>query len=302
MTDHIDTRQLRAFVSLARHGSFTRAAKELSLTQSAVSHSVKALESDLSCRLFDRMGKRVLLSVQGEQLLLHAKKILEEMRSARSALHRLDNWGQAQLRICASTTICQYLLPGVLREFKQAFPQVLIAIEPGDTTQAIDLVREQRADLAICLEPDSGGHFEFHPLFNDELLFIVGPEHPWCQRGHVDKTEIPNQQYILYNKGTYTFSLIENFFRREQLTLDTVIELRNMEAIKELVKLGLGASILAPWVVRKELSEKSLQAFPLGKRKLKRLWGMLHSRKHALTLPQSQFMHLCQRASASLLP
>lgn len=300
MSDPIDIRQLRAFVSLAKNGSFTHAARELCLTQSAVSHSLKALEEDLDCRLFDRVGKKILLTMPGEQLLRYAEKIFHEMNGARIALRKLDNWGQTQLRICASTTICQYVLPEVLREFKKSFPQATISIDPGDTPQAVELLRSKLTDLAICLDPGNESQLEFHPLFDDELLFIVGPEHPWSQRGEVDRAAIPSQQYILYNKGTYTFQLIENYFRREGLDLNTVIELRSMEAIKELVKLGLGASILAPWVIRKELAEQSLRAFPLGRRKLKRSWGVLHWRKHGLTLAQSQFLNLCEKVCARL--
>src|SRR5687767_9623378 len=104
MNSPIDSRQLRAFVALARHGSFTLAAKELFLTQSAVSHSLRALEEDLGCRLFDRMGKKILLTLAGEQLLPHAKNILSQMQQARNGLQKLANWGQSRLRVCASTT------------------------------------------------------------------------------------------------------------------------------------------------------------------------------------------------------
>jgi len=99
MTHSIDSRQLRAFAALARTGSFTLAAKELFLSQSAVSHSMKALENDVGCRLFDRVGKKVLLTQAGEQLLEHADKILREMVSARESITQLGKWGRTRLRI-----------------------------------------------------------------------------------------------------------------------------------------------------------------------------------------------------------
>src|SRR5215216_4501666 len=99
MTQPLDTRQLRAFVTLARRGSFTLAAKELHLSQSAVSHSMKALETDLGCRLFDRMSKKVLLTQAGEQLLQHADKILLEMSVARESIVQLGKWGRGRLRV-----------------------------------------------------------------------------------------------------------------------------------------------------------------------------------------------------------
>src|SRR5688572_7925898 len=104
MSSPIDSRQLRAFISLARTSSFTMAARELFLSQSAVSHSMKALEADVGCRLFDRMGKKVFLTQAGEQLLHHARKIFSEMEAARISLEHLGRWGQGRLRIGASTT------------------------------------------------------------------------------------------------------------------------------------------------------------------------------------------------------
>src|SRR5437762_4736692 len=106
----LDSRQLRAFVTLARTGSFTLAARELFLSQSAVSHSMKALEQDVGCRLLDRVGKKVLLTQAGEQLLHHAQKILTEMGEARESLQQLGKWGRTRLRIGSSPTACQHIV------------------------------------------------------------------------------------------------------------------------------------------------------------------------------------------------
>src|SRR5436190_17769198 len=116
MTHPIDSRQLRAFSALARTGSFTLAAKELFLSQSAVSHSMKALEEDVGCRLLDRVGKKVFLTQAGEQLLRHAEKILGEMSTARESIQQLGKWGKGRLRLGASSTACQYIVPTALTE------------------------------------------------------------------------------------------------------------------------------------------------------------------------------------------
>jgi len=300
MTHPIDSRQLRAFAALARTGSFTLAAKDLFLSQSAVSHSMKALETDVGCRLFDRVGKKVLLTQAGEALLHHTNKILQEMAAARAGLEQLGKWGVGRLRIGASPTACQYILPCVLREFKESFPKCRINIEPGDTLDAIESVRNNRIDLAITLEPRNEDQFEFHPLFTDELAFLVGAMHPWARQGHVVRNEIPKQSYVLYNKNSYTFRMVRDYFHQEDMVLNSVIELGSMEAIKELVKLGLGVGILAPWIAQKELREKSLIALPLGRRKMKRNWGVIHWRGRRLSLAEETFLSLCKSATADL--
>src|SRR6266853_1892733 len=240
MPQPLDSRQLRAFSVLARTGSFTQTAHELHLTQSAISHAMKSLESDIGCRLLDRMGKTMVLTQAGEQLLVRVGRILEEMVSA----HQID--------------------------------------------------------LAVNLEPSREQPLEFRPMFTDELQFIVSPLHAWARAGKVVREEIARQQYILYGKGSYTFRMIEAYFRDEKIVLESLIDLGNMEAIKELVKLGLGISILAPWTARPEIVQGSLVALPLGKRKLRRRWGVLHWRGRRLSLAEETFVGLCESVAERL--
>ena len=242
-----------------------------------------------------------MLTQAGEQLLQHAEKILGEMDTARTSLARLGKWGQGRLRLGASTTACQHILPPVLREFKESFPDHALSIEPGDTPSLVTSLLRQRIDLALTLEPDREPSLEFHPLFTDELYFIVGAMHPWARAGRVDRAEISKQSYILYSKLSVTFRLVEDYFRREEMVLNTLIEVGSMEATKELVKLGLGVSVLAPWIARKELEDRSLVALPLGRRKLERNWGIAHWRGKRLNLAEETFIGLCRSVSEGLV-
>jgi LysR family transcriptional regulator, low CO2-responsive transcriptional regulator len=289
-----DLRQLRAFSVLARTGNFTQAARELHLTQSGVSHSMKALEQQTGCRLLDRLGKKAILTQAGEQLLQHAEKILDEVERARDSLTSLGKWGRGRLRLGASITACRYIIPAVLREFKESFPDHAITIEPGDTRDLVDSLLHRRVDLALCIEPAKESQLETHRLFSDELQFIVSAVHPWAQSRRVVRAEIPRQQYILYSKTSITTALIDDYFREEEMVLNTVIEVGSMEATKELVKLGLGISILAPWIAQKEIDEGSLVQLPLGRRALSRHWSILHWQNKRLNLAEETFIGLCR--------
>lgn len=297
----LDSRQLAAFVILARTGSFTHTARELFLTQSAVSHSMKALETDIGCRLLDRVGKKVMLTQAGEHLLKHAQIILREMTAARDGIEHLGKWGRGRLRVGATASICQILLPPVLREFKESFPQSLIQIEPGDSRELVTGLERQRMDLAVVLQMPTDDRFEFLPLFTDELVFIASPQHPWAQAGVVPRDEVAKQNLIIYRKSSHTFRLVDDYFRKEDIVLNTVIELGSMEAIKEMVKLGLGVSIMTPWTSQQELRDGSLVGLPLGRRKLKREWGILHWRGRRLTLAEETFVGLCRSAAENLM-
>ena len=294
MSAPLDSRQLRAFVALARTGSFTRTGRELHLSQSAVSHSLKALEEDLKCRLFERTGRTVRLTSAGEELLVHAEKIVAEMAVARERLGQLNRWGHGRIQVGVTTTACQYILPGVLREFKESFPHCTVQIEPGDTPALIELLREGRVDFAIGLEPRDKTSVEFRPLFVDELVCAVSPLHPWVEKRTLDRATLSEQRFILYSKNSYVIGIIEEYFRTEKMALPVSMELGSVEAIKELVKLGLGVSILAPWAIRKELDEGSLVSIPLGKRRLQRQWGILLRKSQRLSLAHETFIGLCK--------
>ncbi|HLH54700.1 MAG TPA: LysR substrate-binding domain-containing protein [Verrucomicrobiae bacterium] len=224
------------------------------------------------------------------------------MTTARESLNQLGKWGRGRLRLGASTTACQHILPTVLREFKESFPEHNITIEPGDTPALVALLLQQRVDLGLGLETEREAQLEFHPLFTDELQFIVGAQHPWARAGRVDRAEIPRQNYILYNKKSITFRLIEEYFRAEEMMLNTVIELGSMEAIKELVKLGLGVSVVSPWIAKKEIEEGSVMPLALGRRRLRRRWGILHWRGKRLNLAEETFVGLCEAACSALNP
>jgi DNA-binding transcriptional LysR family regulator len=298
MKEPLDSRQLRAFCVLARTGSFTQTARELHLTQSGISHSVKALERDTGCLLLNRVGKTVVLTPWGEQLLHHAERILRQMHTARESLEHLGNWGKGRLRLSASTTACQFIIPHVLREFKKSFPEHIVTIEASDTPGAVQALLQGRVDLALSLDPGGEPQFSFQPLFTDELFFVVGAEHPWASATHIPRPEIPKQSFIYSSKNSVTFRLVESYFRREDLLLNSVIEAGSMEATKELVKLGLGIGIMAKWAAKKELQDRSLLALPLGRKALHRHWGILHWHSKRLTFAAERLIALFKAATA----
>lgn len=298
--DLLDTRQLLAFRQLSRTASFTAAARALHLSQSAVSHSIKGLEETVGCRLFDRLGKKAVLTQAGEQLLHHTERMFQEMSAARQSLARLGRWGQGRLQIGASPTACQYILPSVLREFRESFPDHQISLQPGDTPAILEALRQHRLDLALALEPKHLEGIQIHGLFEDELQFIVAPTHPWAATGRAIRDDIARQNYLLYHRTSRTFQLVDDYFRGERMVLNTVMELGSMEAIKELVKLGLGISILTPWIVQEELREGSLVAVPLGRRKLTRRWSLMQSKGRPLGLAGQTFLGLCRAVGENL--
>ena len=299
MKNPFDSRQLLAFVTLARTGSFTQTGRELFLTQSAISHSIRALERDAGCRLIAKVGKKVLPTPAGEYLLHHAERALGQMSEARATLAHMKEWSNERLRLGASATICQYILPGVLRQFTESFPRSNFSVHPADTSQALQMFEQNLIDLAFCIEPKTDPALIFEDLFHDELVFLISPQHPWAIEGRAVRTELAQQNVILYTRSSYTFRLVQEYFGRDELKLKSCLEMGNIEAMKELVKVGLGIAILPRWVARRELAERSLLALPLGKRKLRRHWGILR-RAQCDSFAVQKFIALCREAVQDL--
>jgi LysR family transcriptional regulator, low CO2-responsive transcriptional regulator len=171
----------------------------------------------------------------------------------------------------------------------------VIKIESGDHPRQLELLRTNQVDIALTLESEANAaDLDFRPLFEDELRFLISPMHPWAAKRRVPREEIAAETLVLYNKSSYTFRLVDQYFREEGVQLQNVIELGSMEAIKELVKIGIGAGVLAPWIARDELARGALISVPLGKRKLKRRWGVSFLKGRKLPLAEETFAGLCE--------
>lgn len=295
-----DLRQLRAFVAVVEEGSFTLAARRLFVTQSAVSHSLRTLEEQLNCRLLDRTGKRVAVTSEGELLLKRCKRVIYELEQAGRDLDGLRRWGQTRIRIGAPHSLCHFMIPSVLREFRDCFPRCEPLIEAGDTTQLLDRLSAADLDLVVGLKPRGYAEEGYRPMFTDRLAFVVSPFHPWSTTpGSMLKT-LDDQQFIIYAKATETHRLIEEWLEQKGSRGRKPLVLGDMQAIKEMAKLGIGVGIVAPWVASRELIDGSLNAIPIDEPGIQREWGVFHSSKRVPSLVEEAFIGLCEMAFAAM--
>jgi DNA-binding transcriptional LysR family regulator len=300
MNQALDTRQLRAFVSLARSASFTLAGREMHLTQSAISHAIKALENDIGTSLFHRQGKSVHLTHAGRELLPNAEQILQLMSQARATLGTLDQTPRGKLRIGCTTAAAQFILPTVFREFKESFPLYEIKVVCGETPDTIERLMKGDVDLAVSLKPADVSRLDCHPIFEDELEFLVSPLHPWAAQAPKAK-EAGQETFIVASRNSFNFTLIQEFFIKQGVRLHHFIELGSSEATKELAKLGIGVAISARWVARQEIEAGQLVVVPMPKGKLKRRWVTSRLKGRALNLPERTFVGLCEEVGRQMM-
>ncbi|MDB6015775.1 MAG: LysR family transcriptional regulator [Pedosphaera sp.] len=295
MNEPLDSRQLKAFVALAKTGSYTETAKQLYVTHSAISHSMRALESNAGCRLLSRVGKKVILTDAGEALLHHADQILQEMRQARLTLNGLNKWGFRRLRLAAEAALFPHFLTEALVGFHQDFPKVLMSAELLGGNDALTLLETNRVDMVLTGHPPADDRFEFVPLFGDKFHLVVNATHPWVAKGIVPRDELSKQPCIFYRAANQTGRVLEEYFAKDKVVLNVVGEIDNLTTVKEFVKQGIAMTMLPTWAVWRELKEGSLVALSLGRKSLQQTWGCVHWRSHPLNHAESTLMKLCRK-------
>ena len=176
----MDTRLLKMFRAVAEGGSLVKAAAQLHLTASALSHGLKGLETELGCRLFERVGKKLLLNQAGEQLLAQVRPALDALDAAAESVKRLSQWGQTRLRVGAPASACHHIIPGVIREMKKTYPHLQMLVGSGDTPELVERLQDNELDLVLGIAPQNLTGLEARTIFRDEMMLVFAPSHPWA--------------------------------------------------------------------------------------------------------------------------
>jgi DNA-binding transcriptional LysR family regulator len=235
--------QLRAFVEVVERGSFTAAARELNLTQPAVTHQVQELERRFQVTLVERFGKRAYLTQAGEKLIEHARSLLDEDSRTQVVMRRFGDGWLGRVRVGTSMTVLMYLLPPILRQLKTDHPQLEINLKAGLTTTTLEMLKTNALDLGLCALPIEDPAFETVPLFKDELVAILP-----AALGHVPKTVTPaflaRCPLILGSGNSALRQTITDWLALAGPPPKPLMEFDNVEAMKSVVDVGLGASIV----------------------------------------------------------
>ena len=296
----METRVLKVFCAVAESGNLVAAARKVHLTPSAISHSIKSLETDVGMQLFERVGKRMVLNHAGEQLLAQVQGPLAALDSAAEAVRHLGKWGQSRLRIGTTHAACEHILPGVIRELKRNHLSLELRVESGDTPQLIDLLHQSKVEVALGLTPSNPTGLTLRPAFRDELMFVFAPTHPWMDGRPITSEEIRNQQFIIYQRSSLTAQMLESFFRRLHIVPGAVMEMGSAAAIIAMVKLGLGVSVIPPWTMGQELSQGALKMRPLGPKPLYRRWSLMSLSARRMSFAEETFCRLCRNHATGM--
>lgn len=291
--------QLRIFVAVAEREHVTQAAAALNLTQSAVSAAIAALEARHALQLFDRVGRRIVLTEAGRLFLDEARAVLARAAQAERLLGDLAGLRRGTLRLGASQTVANYWLPRLMQRFRAEHPGVDLTLAAGNTAEVVRLVHDARVDLGFVEGVIDDAVLSVRALPGDDLALVVAPGHDWARRPPAGAADLKAGPWVLREPGSGTRAVLEDALARQGLTpgdLDVALELPSNEAVRTAVEAGAGAAILSTLVVQSSLASGRLLRVPFALPP--RPFHVLRHKERHLSLAELRFLDLAGAADA----
>jgi DNA-binding transcriptional LysR family regulator len=251
---------LQTLRAVARHGSFSRAARELHLTQPAVSKQVRQLERALGLPLLERVGKRAFPTKAGEVLLAHAARALRELEAGVEVVQQLRGIVAGRIRLGTSASFSIYLLPPALRRFRSRYPKTELMVVTGNAPEIARAVVQNELDVGIVSLPVRERELAVSAFHRHELVAIAPPDRRWRRGQRVPPAELAGEPLILFERGATLRRVIDEWFQKAGVAPALPMELNNTEAIKKLVESGLGLSVTSWFSVEAEVRGRKLLA------------------------------------------
>jgi LysR family transcriptional regulator, regulator for metE and metH len=293
---HLDLRHLRLVAAVADAGGQTRAARRLNLTQSALSHQLRELETRVGAPLFIRASRRMVLTPVGERVLASARRVLHEVESLERDLAAQSVNGDAGVvRLATECYTCYHWLPGVLTAFRKEWPRVEVRIIAEATADPVRALFDGALDLAIVAGDVDERRLGCTSLFEDEQVVVVAPDHPLAARPFVTPEDLATEHLILYTTHSSENSVMREVLRPAGVEPRHLTRVQLTEAIVELVKAGLGVSVLARWAIAPQLRDGSLVGVPLTSLGFHRRWWAVTRPHDAAPAYQRSLLELLGR-------
>ncbi len=296
----LEVKYLRLVEAIATYGTLTNAGKHLHLTQSALSHQLNELERRLATPLFHRVGRRLVPTLAGERVLDSAKRTLAVLRETEAAIRRIAAGQEAVLRVTTECYTAYHWLPAIIERFAERCPKVEVQIVAEASRRPIEALFRGKVDVAIIPDSTHDDRLESIPLFEDDMVVLVAPGHRLARLAFVDPEEFADEHLIGYSALTRDSTLFMRYLKPAGVVPRRVSVIQLTEAIIELVKAGLGVSVLARWAVEPHLRSGSLVAVPFTREGYRRQWTAAILKQPATPLHIHEFCKLMSSGPSAL--
>jgi DNA-binding transcriptional LysR family regulator len=269
----MDLRQLEMFRAVAEQGTFTRAADRLHVSQSAVSRQVQLLEEELGGVLLRRSARGVTLTEAGELLLRMTHRVERDVQDALAEISQTHALKRGRLHLGGGMTVCLYILPRLLKRFRRLYGGVDLQVTTGSSEKILELVRAHEVDLGLLTLPIVAKDLEVVPVMKEEMVVVTAPGHPLTRERTVDAKSLGRFPLILYEAGSNTRKVLDQFFLEEGVSAEVAMETENVEIIKAMVAINLGVTIVPFTPVAKDVRAGRLAVARIRGRRLLRETG-----------------------------
>lgn len=267
---------LRVFLYIVQEGSVGRAALALNMSQPGVSQHLRTLETLVGQSLFVRQGRGLVLTKTGHDLLPEARRAVQAMAEFVQAAHAIDRLERGRVEVGAATTMAVYVLPKYLTEFKRLHPEIRIKLESGSSERLTRRLLQGEIEIAVVEMVEHLEGFQRHLFYEDELVVIVPPEHPWAKREEILPEHLAEVPLIVRDPTAMTYRVLETAFEQAGLEVNPVFHTDNHEVTKRLVLEGAGIGIVSNVVVRPNVKVGNLRALRLKGMELRRLFWLVY--------------------------
>ncbi len=270
----------RIFYAVANTRNISKAAKELYISQPAISKSIQKLEENIGVKLFDRSSRGVTLTPEGELLYIHVKSAFETLTLGEDKLRRSIALGVGNLIIGVSSTLCKYILLPYLRDFIKKYPHINISIACHSTNQTLKLLEEGKLDIGLIGKPEVFKDIDFYPLREIEDIFVAAKDYlrNLKIRGVEKQYILQSSTLLLLDKENMTRQYIDGYFQDSHIMIQDMIEVSNMDLLIEMSKIGLGIGCVIRDFVENELKDGTLVEIPLSVPISKRFIGFAYKK------------------------
>jgi DNA-binding transcriptional LysR family regulator len=296
----MDLRQLEIIRAIADSGSFTAAGEKLHVSQSAISRQILLLEDELGEPVFHRIGRRIRITPAGESLLQLSHRVFQDLQDTVSAISDKRESLGGTIRLVGGMTVCLYVFPVLLSEVRRVHPHLDMKVTVGSAERSIAMLRSGAGDLGLLTLPIEASDLVSVPVLREELLLITYPTHPLAKKKTITPMDLDKQSFILFETGSITRRLVEEFFSRERIAPEIIMETENVEIIKAMVRSGLGISII-PWqAAAEDVRAKHLFCSRIAGTSLERQTGWLYPKMSRLPRPVSEVMRTFETVRSKL--
>ena len=294
--------QLKVFETVARKGSFTRAAEELLITQPTVSSQVKQLTKAIELPLFEQIGKSLYLTDTGKELLVTCQDIFEKLDNFEMKVADFKGTKQGQLNLAVITT-AKYFVPRLLGSFCQHYPGIDVALKVTNHQEIQQRMSDNRDDLYIVSNPNEDIDLKSQPFLNNPLVVVARKDHPLASKKNIELKELNDQPFIMREQGSGTREAILKLFEENNISVRVKLELGSNEAIKQAIYGGLGISVLSEHCLISEGMSGELTILDFQDFPLKRRWFVTHlAGKKLSVIAETFFDYLIEESPKMTFP